>query len=247
MTAIALAESGGGSSSGIIGLGSSPGPSGYLFAFSKDGQDPTPFTDWIGSQVEALAVQPDGGILVAGSSSGDYILTRVTHQGMRDLKFGIEGTATAAFTDGKGSPLIDEAKGLALVGDKILVGGVSGVNVSYTLFTPNGVPDSGFGQDGLLVTDTSLVADDGFMDVIPATGHIVVAGAATSGNAFVVAGFLPDGSPDPDFGQEGIFESHFGLGTDRNSGVLDLAVDPDGRILVTGSLAGNLAVARIWP
>jgi hypothetical protein len=85
------------------------------------------------------------------------------------------------------------------------------------------------------------------MDIIPATGHVVVAGAATTGNAFVVAGFLPDGSPDPDFGQEGIFESDFGLGTDRNSGVLDLAVDPDGRILVTGSLAGNLAVARIWP
>ena len=78
---------------------------------------------------------------------------------------------------------------------------------------PDGSIDVGFGDEGLL-----FLADQGFdpsfgtaADVlVQPDGKIVVVGIVT-GNNFGVARFNPDGSPDPNFSEDGAAQIEFNV------------------------------------
>ena len=72
------------------------------------------------------------------------------------------------------------------------------------------------------------------MDVAlqPDDGKIVVAGK--SGSDWAVARYLPDGTPDADFGAAGVVKTDFDGGFDAANAV---AVDAEGRIVVGGNAA----------
>jgi uncharacterized delta-60 repeat protein len=117
--------------------------------------------------------------------------------------------------------------------------------------------DDTFGTGGLALHDLEgNGGDDYARDVaIQPDGKVVVAGVArpTSGDdgAFLVARYLPDGSPDPSFGDAGRTLTKVSNGSVHDEAHA-LALDTEGRIVVAGEShnpsGGTLfAVARYMP
>jgi uncharacterized delta-60 repeat protein len=142
----------------------------------------------------AVAIQPDGKIVVAGSagveaeseSGQDFALVRYTPEGSLDLSFGTGGRVTTDF-GGK----IESAEGIAVLRDGKIVVVVSTGNdlgdgrfesaFAVARYAANGSPDRSFGNEGKVITSFGL-GDDVASDVaLQADGKIVVAGSSNNG------------------------------------------------------------------
>ena len=140
----------------------------------------------------------------------------------------------------------DRATDLALLPDgRIVTAGWTTVNgdVAVTRLTRRGAFDRRFGRGG--TTDLDLGGDDRANAVaLQRDGMVVVAGR-TSRRAgdMVVLRLRADGSPDPRFGRGGVRT----LGTARSDAAYDVAVQPDGRIVVAGDggQGADMVVARL--
>jgi uncharacterized delta-60 repeat protein len=205
-------------------------------------------TDFGGRFDEALAVavQPDGRVVVAGNSSdangSDMAVARYNSDGLLDTSFDGDGMALVDF----GSEASARAVALQPDGRIVLAGGVSqpvggGCCVSdfaLVRLTSVGVLDSSFDGDGRVVTDFLAGADNGH-DVaqavrVQADGRIVAAGAGVAGVVsvdFAVARYLADGSLDLTFSDDGLVTTDFVGYFDE---IRDLAVDTGGRIVTGG-------------
>ena len=205
-------------------------------------------TDFGGRFDEALAVaaQPDGRIVVAGSSSD------ATGSDMAVARYNSDGTVDTSF-DGDGLALVDfggesSARAVAMQpdGKVVLAGGVSqpvggGCCVSdfaLARLTSAGALDSSFDGDGQVVTDFLPGADNGHdaaqAVLVQADGRIVAAGSGVAGVVsvdFAVARYLADGSLDPTFSDDGLVATDFVGYFDE---VRDLAVDTGGRVVTGG-------------
>jgi uncharacterized delta-60 repeat protein len=221
----------------------------------------------------AVALQPDGRIVVAGQSWTEsafdgIVVLRYEPEGTLDEAFGIDGVATAEFTagtDGGG----DGAGGVALQPDgKIVVAGDAGGPAEYTSrfglarFDDDGMLDATFGEDGTVHTNFTRLDDSASDVAIQPDGKIVAVGVAGFGwgslSTFALARYEADGSLDVTFGDGGKLRTGFG-GADPG-GVIDILgaraaaveLQPDGRIVVAGEvdranvdrLDGRFAVAR---
>ena len=187
----------------------------------------------------SVALQPDGKILVAGSSgeypNDNFALARYQPDGSLDTSFGTNGLVTTDFGAG------DVGYSVALQPDgKIVVAGYSSdystfVRFALARYLPNGSLDSGFGTNGLVTKDFGAgTSDYGKSLALQPDGKIVVAGF-TSGSSiflsFALARYQPDGSLDTSFGTNGLVTTDFGA-EDRG---YSLALQPDGKIVVAGS------------
>jgi uncharacterized delta-60 repeat protein len=205
-------------------------------------------TDFGGRFDEALAVaaQPDGKIVVAGSSSdatgSDMAVARYTSDGTLDPTFDGDGLALVDF----GSEASARAVALQPDGKAVLAGWVShpvggGCCVSdfaLARLTSAGTLDSSFDGDGQVVTDFLPGADNGHdaaqAVLVQADGRIVAAGAGVAGVVsvdFAAARYLADGSLDPTFSDDGLVTTDFVGYFDE---IRDLAVDTGGRIVAGG-------------
>jgi uncharacterized delta-60 repeat protein len=102
--------------------------------------------------------------------------------------------------------------------------------------------DPSFSGDGITSTDFGGT-DTAEAVALQADGKIVAAGrryTSLEKSSLAVSRYLPDGTLDGSFANAGILVEDFG-GTARSA---DLALQPDGRILVAGSLNGDLAIWR---
>lgn len=205
-------------------------------------------TDFGGRFDEALAVavQPDGRVVVAGNSSdangSDMAVARYNSDGLLDTSFDGDGMALVDF----GSEASARAVALQPDGGIVLAGGVlqpvgGGCCVSdfaLVRLTSVGALDSSFDGDGRVVTDFLAGADNGH-DVaqavrVQADGRIVAAGAGVAGVVsvdFAVARYLADGSLDATFSDDGLVTTDFVGYFDE---IRDLAVDNGGRIVTGG-------------
>jgi uncharacterized delta-60 repeat protein len=135
----------------------------------------------------------------------------------------------------------DEAQTVAIQPDgKIVVAGDAGGYLALARYRPDGSLDPGFGGTGRVTTPGPLPGDTEVMAVavlpdgrILAAGHRYHVGSLTlpeSGDIVLVR-YQPDGSLDPTFGDGGM------VITDRTAVDLvgDMAIQPDGRIVVAGS------------
>ena len=158
-------------------------------------------TDFSGSfdEANAVAIQSDGKIIVAGESFADFALARYDTAGNLDSSFGTGGKVTTPVSIG-GS--FDRIIALVLQSNgKIIAGGysLSGAgNYDFALarYNANGSLDSGFGAGGTVVTDF-FGSNDFASDVaIQFNGKIVAVGQATTstGIAFSLVRYNPDGS-----------------------------------------------------
>ncbi len=190
----------------------------------------------IGTQdMGGIAIQPDGKILLCGTVSDSFFLTRFNTDGSTDMDFGTDGVGSL----GTGVPGTSEAKALCLQPDgKILVVGNSDIGGALARFLPNGMLDPDFGNSNhpgflrLLGVGNYLALSD---IAVQPDGKILLAGHTGTPLQFAVSRFLADGSNNdgPNFGLAGGALVPFGTVADRASAV---ELQPDGKILLGGTV-----------
>jgi len=190
----------------------------------------------------AVVVQPDGKIVVAGGIS-DIVVLRYLPDGSLDATFDVDGMVTM---DISGNSESASAVTLHPDGRIIVAGGTyNGVETDFALLSlnPDGSLDTSFGIDGLVTSDHGG-SESGGSIVRQPNGKLVVAGAA-SGDDFALARYHPDGSLDTTFGVAGWVITDFGYGRDFSQ---EVALQPDGKILVAGTISNetgfDLGIAR---
>ncbi len=208
-------------------------------AFGGDGKVQTPLT---GAGGGAVAVQPDGKIVVAGfaevGSSDDFALARYNADGSLDETFGTGGTVTTGFT----ADSRDEGLDVAVQTDgKIVVVGRSaatGVSFDFALarYTTSGSLDPSFDGDGKVTTDFGGGLASARAVVMQPDGKILVVGETDAD--FALARYDTDGSLDATFGTGGKTTSDF-TGGDIGHAVALMA---DGRFVVAG--AGTTGIEK---
>ena len=105
-----------------------------------------------------------------------------------------------------------------------------------------GALDPTFGSGGVVLTDLGTATFEG-LEVQP-DGKVVALDSGFDPQLYQrVLRFLPDGTPDTSFGGDGVAEPLVAPGF-WNHG---LTLQPDGKIVVIGYAAGDLAVARLMP
>jgi uncharacterized delta-60 repeat protein len=211
---------------------------------------------------DAMALQPDGKILLAGSSvtadlfPSDFGLTRLNPNGTLDSSFGVGGVTYVDFNSNR-----DSAYAMALQSDgKILLAGLvrtSGVNDNFGMvrFNANGVLDSSFGTGGKVTYDAGGNNDYANAMALQADGKILLGGQERSApfpqnSNFELVRFNPNGVPDSSFNNKASFD--FGTVNSTDDFISAIAVQPDGRILAVGTAAdpndvSDIALARYNP
>lgn len=199
----------------------------------------------------AMALQPDGSIVVAGTSgyggTQDFVAVRYLSDGTLDPSFGNGGKALLSIDFGD-----DIARALALQPDgKVLLGGYSytsnGIGFALARLNTDGSADASFGAGGFITTVLpGDIASQARAIALQQDGRIVLAGGGTEG--FAVMRYMDDGQPDTTFGAAGLVTIDFSDGNDQATA---LALQPDGKILLAGYASGlvedSVALARLLP
>jgi uncharacterized delta-60 repeat protein len=192
----------------------------------------------------AIARQPDGKLVLAGTGrhdgTGPLSLTavRLRPNGQLDRTFGHGGITTIPV----GREAI--ATGLAIQANgKIVLTGTSltdAYRFTVARLNPDGSVDRGFGDRGVSVLGRPAVA---WGMAMQPDGRYVVAGHTIGGGRDVYAAvrMRRSGELDRSFGDGG--EVLVPIGTDAYG--LAVAVQPDGKLLLTGSTVGPDQVATI--
>lgn len=173
-----------------------------------------------------------------------------------DTTFSSDGIATTNF-----APISTEiAFALAIQADgKVVAAGASYSDFSNKLalarYTTAGLLDETFGAGGTVTTAVGTI-DDRILDVVMQPDGKIIAVGRTEVSAnnvdWVVARYLPDGSLDESFSDDGMALFQPSTFLDEATGV---ALQPDGKIVVTGSAysdggggsGSNIVVGRYLP
>lgn len=189
--------------------------------------------------VNAVALQPDGKIVVCGQTELDvatynyyFFTARYLSDGSIDESFGNKGIVV--------SNSLGNATALALQPDGKIVAagysnGISGINFHTERYNANGGYDNSFGTAG--ITDHAVAG--GFLNFIndvalQGDGKIVVAGRSngTGNQSFTVMRYNSDGSFDNSFNGSGLVTTVFA----NKTGVAE-------KIMMTGEKGNNIVVA----
>lgn len=203
-------------------------------SFSFDGKVTTDFgiSD---DGIRSMAIQPDGRIVVAGSSHNgnnfDVAVARYHMDGSLDTGFDADGMVTTVVGAGE-----SVARSVALQTDGKIVVACSSVSDSayefaLVRYNTDGTLDTAFAGDGTATTDFGLGCEARSVVVQP-DGKIVVAGGSSNGwdQDVAVARYDVDGTLDTDFAGDGTVTTDFGDNDEASS----VVIQPDGRIVVAG-------------
>jgi uncharacterized delta-60 repeat protein len=136
---------------------------------------------------DGLAVQSDRRILVAGNAAvaGDihFAVMRLERDGSPDVGFGTLGLATAGFTtqDDFGRDVAVDSAGRILVSGE--ASNRANPDFAVARFTPAGVLDAAFDDDGKFTVDFFGSFDGAENVAVQPDGRILLGGFATNGNA----------------------------------------------------------------
>jgi uncharacterized delta-60 repeat protein/LPXTG-motif cell wall-anchored protein len=186
-------------------------------------------TTAIGEEARAVAVQPDGKIILAGYADTGvrvFAVTRYNPDGTLDSTFGTGGTQTTTFGGNSG------AYAVAVQPDgKIVLGGsaYNGFTFAVARYNADGTPDLTFGVGGIETTSVGDAAEGRAMALQP-DGKIVLAGYGGDGDVFAAVRYNSDATLDPSFGSGGIQTTAVG----EFSGANAVAIQSDGTILLAG-------------
>ncbi len=215
--------------------------------FSGDGMAVTAFSLSSYDYGESVAVQDDGGILVAGRSDNggqwDLALARHLPDGSLDTGFSNDGTLTTDFDglESRGSSVKLQGDGKILVAGRVS-GGDSG-DFALARYNADGTPDTMFSGDGRVTTDFSSAEDIGYDIAVQGDGRILVIGSSTVGSDadLALARYDANGSLDTTFSTDGKATIDFGSTWEAGESI---AVQADGRILAAGHSDAGFALAR---
>jgi len=205
---------------------------------------------------QAVAIQSDGKIVVAGSSNAsdpmkrDFAIARYNKNGTLDMKFGNGGKVLTDF--GTDSYDVGGAMVLAPNG-KIVVGGSSDAldpNFDFALarYNRDGSLDDTFGNGGKVLTPFGMGSDDE-MDAIALEprNKIIAVGSTLAQNPdgdTALARYTGNGSLDPTFGSGGLVITNFGGPSEANA----IAIAGSKAVVAGNTSAldpmGDIAVAR---
>ncbi len=203
---------------------------------------------------EAVAVQPDGRLVVSGESGADPFVARFLPDGSLDPEFadsGAEAGNPPEFSGGTDLALQNDGK-IVAVGGAAFGPIDSGFGVARYL--PDGTIDQGFGSGGLARTmfPQTKIQDVAFGVALEDDGRIVVAGATNWEISdmrhlprFGIARYRRDGMLDRSFGHKGKTTVGFGVRGYRTGEGRDVAIAPDGRIVVVGEAGKDFVIARL--
>lgn len=178
------------------------------------------------SMIDALALQPDGKILIGGTPTGYNGASTAPV-----LRLNPDGSPDASFAVPASLGLVGQALALALQPDgKILVAGYFSGSASQTAranvlrLNANGSPDATFNAGN--GTSGGTV----FTVLIQADGKIMLGGAFRIFNGVQVSNLVR-------LNADGSLDATFNAGTGPNGLVRTLAQQPDGNLLVGGSFS----------
>jgi uncharacterized delta-60 repeat protein len=219
--------------------------------FGSGGKVLTNFTwtyTWNDDRIQAIVIQPDGKIVVAGYIATydpyypddrlyDFALLRYNINGSLDNTFGNGGITTTDFGDN------DFGYAVALQEDgKIVVAGATGnpgatcesvCDIAVASYNPDGSPDTTFGSNGKVTTRFFGFDEEAHTVAVQSDGKIVAAGYVCSSISCDIAlvRYNPDSSLDPTFDSDGKVTTDFDGGFD---GALAMTIQPDGKIIAAG-------------
>ncbi len=230
------------------------------------------FADGVGqfARLSDLAIQPDGKIVLGGTSKAqggaddsDFAVARLLPTGKLDTSFDTDGKVRTDADASSDSPKSQEdvSTDLLLQPDgKIVLGGYANdghegpIEMALVRYNPDGSLDASFGSKGIASNELAPECPPGpngiptpnifgrSMALLP-SGEIIVAGMASCfshGTDFLLVRFKADGKQDLGFGPDGYVTSNF---TDTDSPAVVL-LQADKLLLVgTTSLNGNDAFA----
>ena len=224
------------------------GPHDNLFQFKVARYDPdgTPDTTFGGGTgrvttefgehygfAERVVIQPDGKIVVAGSSTEtSFLLARYNPDGSLDTTFG-GGSGKILTRSPQGC---DEVSAdLAVQPDGKILGIIGSANYEYPCpglivrYNPDGSPDTTFGNGGAVVTEYAVAS----FAVQPEDGKIL---ALRLFYPALIARFNSDGSLDTGFGFGGT------VTMPTANLVSSIAMNPAGKIVAAGGVSGEPAL-----
>ncbi|NOU43388.1 MAG: DUF4347 domain-containing protein, partial [Methyloglobulus sp.] len=174
---------------------------------------------------QTVIVQPDGKIIIGGTSNSLFALARLNSDGSLDTSFGTGGKVTTDAT-----VAADSGYSLALQSDgKILMAGAGNNNFVLVRYNSNGSVDTSFGLSGKVETDMGGT-DYGRSVVVNSDGTILVSGYSSFGD-FALVKYTSTGTLDTTFG------SGTGKALTDISGsdvAVDMVVQSDGKIILGG-------------
>ena len=214
-------------------------------SFGADGKVTTTIDS--GGAASALVIQPDGKIVVAGSSSGKFALARYNPEGSLETSFGTGGTVLTSIGTGSAA-----ANALALQPDgKIVAVGSARSSVGVPPTSEDSFALARYKPDGSLDMVSSTIFIPFECDLCSAganavalqpDGKLVLAGQVYDGSSsrgeFALARYEPDGSADTSFSSGGVVRTSFGFPEPANGTSGDVAaalgLQSDGKILAAG-------------
>jgi len=181
----------------------------------------------------AMAIQPDGAVVVVGQGYQGFAIVRYKSNGDLDSTFGFGGIRTVAVTSGA-----NWATGVAIQGEKIVVVGPAGnstLDFALVRLNADGSLDSSFGSAGVSITDFAGQDDHPHGLALQSDGSIVSVGSSygVAGGSwnYALTRHSADGALDTTFGTDGKVTTDFAVSRDEAWAV---AVQSDGKIIVAG-------------
>ncbi|MGI9145108.1 MAG: delta-60 repeat domain-containing protein [Chloroflexota bacterium] len=199
-----------------------------------------------GAEARAIALQPDGRIVLAGTTFGSgttndaLALVRYNADGSLDSNFGSGGSVTTAFDIGGTAAGSGPFRAAAVLiqpdGKLVAVGTLGGHLGAFALarYLGTGDLDPVFGVGGRVITQREANTQ-AYAAALQPDGMIVVAGGVGTGTdsvAFALSRYAANGDLDRRFGSGGLVATPFDGG---GSGAHAVTVEADGKIVAIGA------------
>ncbi len=222
-------------------------PSGVLDSgFGTEGIVVHQFSNLLYDQINAVALQSDGLLLVGGETrvgvgQYEFLLARYLDTGALDTNYGVHGLVNQPFM-GTGS--YDEIKAVAVTRlHTAMVTGYSkdagGQKLVVASYTSQGIAGEAFGGAGKVLQPFlgDQHNDTGTAIVIAADGSVIVGGTCGDGGVgqikCVLLKYDAAGSLVQSFGRNGVLLQPF-IGTGNHDEIICLALQPNGAIVAGG-------------
>lgn len=185
-----------------------------------------------------IALTASHSILLASSGQGGVTLARFFPDGSLDSGY-------AAGVGVLGLPGLTAVEDVAARRDEGAYLLSEGTTV--TQVTPDGFLAEGFGEGGSVnvpALDPRFASLHFWALATTSDGGVLAAGIRFGSPRMVVVKLLGDGTPDPRFGEDGLATVEI---PGRGSGAFEIALQPNGRIVLGGYALGRPALARLLP
>lgn len=189
---------------------------------------------------KSIAIDSSENLYVTGSSyngdNNDMVIWKYNSDGALDASFGNNGIVISDYVDVEdyGNSIVLDSIG------NIYVTGSSNDDMVIWKYNSDGMLDTSFDVDGIVLDDGAAggnLTDIGKSIAVDSAGYIYVTGTSVNdsdNNDTVIWKYKSDGMLDTNFDDDGIVTYDNTIGGDTHDQGNSIAVDPFGKIYVTG-------------